>query len=199
MFQERRTLGAARLGAQLILFYLRWNIRNIFKNFYPNCKGLLPTFLFCFSFCMLPDSVQQPFDFCRKPCELMIGLLTKCRGQYPLCYLKCMSMCRHDDTLSKPKNCYLVESYDPGVVVVLESIFSFDLSILLNSLLEGYEEKALIVQGMKDPLSDSKAKLAMLKEHCAGHVIRELGAGHCPHDEQPEEVNFIIHECSASP
>ncbi|KAH9647541.1 photolyase/cryptochrome alpha/beta domain-containing protein [Citrus sinensis] len=48
--------------------------------------------------------------------------------------------------------------------------------------------------GIKDPISDSKSKVAMLKEHCAGIVIRELDAGHCPHDEKPEEVNSIISE-----
>ncbi|OMO85847.1 hypothetical protein CCACVL1_09967 [Corchorus capsularis] len=134
---ERRTSGAARLGAQLLLFYLRLNIRNIVKNFYP----------------------------------------TKTK--------------RADDWLI---NEMLRASYDPGVSVVLESIFSFDLSIPLNYLLEGCEEKVLIIQGMKDPLLDSKAKLAMLKEHCAGLAIRELDAGHCPHDEQPEKVNSIICE-----
>ncbi|XP_007038428.2 PREDICTED: uncharacterized protein LOC18605386 [Theobroma cacao] len=134
---ERGTSGAARLGAQLLLFYLKLNIRNIVKNFYP----------------------------------------TKTK--------------RADDWLI---NEMLRASYDPGVLVVLESIFSLDLSIPLNFLLQGYEEKVLIVQGMKDPLSDSKAKLAMLKEHCAGLVIRELDAGHCPHDEQPEKVNSIICE-----
>lgn len=30
---------------------------------------------------------------------------------------------------------------------------------------------------MKDPISDSKSKLAMLKEHCDGVVIKELDAG----------------------
>ncbi|KAK2975852.1 hypothetical protein RJ640_022869, partial [Escallonia rubra] len=91
------------------------------------------------------------------------------------------------------KNCYPV-SYDPGVVVVLESIFSFNLSLPLNYLLEGLEGKVLVIQGMKDPISDSKSKLAMLREQCKGVVIRELDAGHCPHDEQPEEVNSIIRE-----
>jgi hypothetical protein len=33
------------------------------------------------------------------------------------------------------------------------------------------------VQGMKDPITDSKSKVAMLKEHCPGVVIRELDAG----------------------
>ncbi|KAF9668248.1 hypothetical protein SADUNF_Sadunf15G0109300 [Salix dunnii] len=46
--------------------------------------------------------------------------------------------------------------------------------------------------GMKDPITDSKSKVAMLKKHCPGVVIRELDAGHCPHDEKPEEVNSLI-------
>ncbi|KAL6956414.1 hypothetical protein U1Q18_047021 [Sarracenia purpurea var. burkii] len=85
-------------------------------------------------------------------------------------------------------------SYDPGVVVVLESVFTLDLSIPLNYLLKGFESRVLIIQGMKDPLSDSKSKLAMLRDHCKGIVIRELDAGHCPHDELPEVVNSIIKE-----
>ncbi|KAJ6374768.1 hypothetical protein OIU78_030284 [Salix suchowensis] len=83
-------------------------------------------------------------------------------------------------------------SYDPGVLVVLESIFSFNLSLALNYLLEGFKGKVLIIQGMKDPITDSKSKVAMIKEHCPGVVIRELDSGHCPHDEKPEEVNSII-------
>ncbi|KAI9101397.1 hypothetical protein K1719_023879 [Acacia pycnantha] len=85
-------------------------------------------------------------------------------------------------------------SYDPGVPLVLESIFSFNLSIPLNYLLEDVKEKILIIQGMKDPLSDSSSKVAMLKEHCDGVIIRELNAGHCPQDEVPEQVNPIICE-----
>ncbi|PKI54488.1 hypothetical protein CRG98_025002 [Punica granatum] len=83
-------------------------------------------------------------------------------------------------------------SHDPGVSVVLESIFSFNLSIPLNYILQGLYERVLVIQGMKDPLSDSKTKLAMLREHCPGIMIRKLDAGHCPHDECPEEVNPIV-------
>ncbi|KAH9678290.1 photolyase/cryptochrome alpha/beta domain-containing protein [Citrus sinensis] len=118
---ERQASGPVRLGARLLLFYLRLNISNFVKQCYPT-------------------------------------------------------------------------SYDPGVLVVLESIFSFKLSLPLNYLLEGFKEKVLIIQGIKDPISDSKSKVAMFKEHCAGIVIRELDAGHCPHDEKPEEVNSIISE-----
>ncbi|CAK7337075.1 unnamed protein product [Dovyalis caffra] len=68
-------------------------------------------------------------------------------------------------------------SYDPGGLAVLESIFSFNLSLALNYLLEGFKEKVLVIQGMKDPITDSKSKVAMLKEHCPGVVIWQLDAG----------------------
>ncbi|KAM6582164.1 hypothetical protein CsatB_009166 [Cannabis sativa] len=111
------------------------------------------------------------------------------------------------------KNCYPIKtdrvddvlidemlraSYDPGVLVVLESIFSFNLSLPLNYLLKDFEERVLVIQGMKDPITDSKSKLAMLREHCDRVVIKELNAGHCPQDELPEEVNSIICEWIAS-
>ncbi|XP_025643047.1 pheophytinase, chloroplastic [Arachis hypogaea] len=85
-------------------------------------------------------------------------------------------------------------SYDPGSPVVVESIFSFNLSIPLNFLIEEFREKVLIIQGMKDPISDSSSRVATLKEHCDGLVIKELDAGHCPHDEVPEQVNDILYE-----
>ncbi|KAM1054419.1 hypothetical protein ACFX2I_001765 [Malus domestica] len=85
-------------------------------------------------------------------------------------------------------------SYDPGVAVVLESVFSFNLSIPLNYLLDEFKDKVMIIQGMRDPISDSKSTVATLKEHCAGFIVKELDAGHCPHDELPDEVNSIIRE-----
>ncbi|KAL5073565.1 hypothetical protein RYX36_012549 [Vicia faba] len=98
---------------------------------------------------------------------------------------------RADDWLI---NEMLRASYDPGVPVVLESIFSFNLSIPLNYLLEDVKEKVIIIQGMKDPISDSNATVAMLKEHCDSVIIKKIDAGHCPHDEVPELVNSIIYD-----
>ncbi|KAJ0749993.1 putative alpha/Beta hydrolase [Helianthus annuus] len=85
-------------------------------------------------------------------------------------------------------------SYDPGVLVVLESIFIFDPSIPLNYLLKEFKGKVLIIQGMKDPISDSKTKVTVVKKHFREIAIKELDAGHCPHDELPEKVNSIIRE-----
>ncbi|KAK1307054.1 Blue-light photoreceptor PHR2 [Acorus calamus] len=85
-------------------------------------------------------------------------------------------------------------SYDPGVLIVLESVFNFNLSIPLNYLFDAFGGRILVIQGTRDPLSNSKVRLSMLKEHCNGVVIKELNAGHCPHDELPEKVNSIIGE-----
>lgn len=92
------------------------------------------------------------------------------------------------------------------MIFVLESIFSFDLSLPLNYLLEDFEDKTLVIQvrsvitymvppkglyflipvsldrlpicqGMKDPLSDSKSTLAMFREHCRGVLVKEIDAG----------------------
>ncbi|KAK6132191.1 hypothetical protein DH2020_034074 [Rehmannia glutinosa] len=98
--KDRRSSGAARLGARLLLLYLRFNIRNILKNFYPTKTD------------------------------------------------------RADDRL-------------------------------INEMIRA---------GMKDPLSDSKSMLAMFREHLRGIAIKEIDAGHCPHDEVPNEVNSIIKE-----
>ncbi|KAK9147956.1 hypothetical protein Scep_006713 [Stephania cephalantha] len=85
-------------------------------------------------------------------------------------------------------------SYDPGALAVLESIFSFDLSIPLNFLFQSFGGKVLIIQGTKDPLSKSIPRLSMFREYCKGITIKELDAGHCPHDERPQEVNSFICE-----
>lgn len=98
---------------------------------------------------------------------------------------------RADDWLI---NEMLRASHDPGVVLVLESIFSFNLSIPLNYLFESFGGKVLIIQGMKDPIMSSESRLSMFKEHCKGAEVKELDAGHCPHDERPEEVNPLICE-----
>lgn len=98
---------------------------------------------------------------------------------------------RADDWLI---NEMLRASYDPGSPELLESIFSFNLSIPLNHLLSRLKEKVLIIQGMKDPIVNSTSKLTMFREHCPELIIKELDTGHCPHDECPEIVNPVICE-----
>ncbi|KAK3129616.1 hypothetical protein QOZ80_6BG0482390 [Eleusine coracana subsp. coracana] len=85
-------------------------------------------------------------------------------------------------------------SYDPGAVTVIESIFNFNLSIPLNFLFDSFGGRILVVQGMKDPLRKSDVFVTMLREHCRKVHIRELEAGHAPHDEVPDEVNSLLCE-----
>ncbi|KAG0491956.1 hypothetical protein HPP92_005354 [Vanilla planifolia] len=47
---------------------------------------------------------------------------------------------------------------------------------------------------MRDPLTNSKERLYTIREHCNFATIEELDAGHCPHDECPEEVNRLFSE-----
>lgn len=49
-------------------------------------------------------------------------------------------------------------------MVVLESLFTFDPSIPMNYVLKGFEEKIMIIQGMKDPISYSKTKVNLVKK-----------------------------------
>ncbi|TVU10157.1 hypothetical protein EJB05_43668 [Eragrostis curvula] len=88
----------------------------------------------------------------------------------------------------------LLESYDPGATKVIESIFNFNLSIPLNFLFDSFGGRILVIQGMKDPLIKSEAFVTMLREHCRKVCIRELEAGHAPHDEVPDEVNSLLCE-----
>jgi len=85
-------------------------------------------------------------------------------------------------------------SYDPGATAVIESIFNFNLSIPLNFLFDSFGGNILVIQGMKDPLIKSESFLSMLREHCSKVQIRELNAGHAPHDEVPDEVNSLLSE-----
>ncbi|KAI4989235.1 hypothetical protein ZWY2020_036552 [Hordeum vulgare] len=85
-------------------------------------------------------------------------------------------------------------SYDPGATTVIESIFNFNLSIPLNFLFDSFGGNILVIQGMKDPLVKSESFISMLREHCRKVQIRELNAGHAPHDEVPDEVNSLLSE-----
>ncbi|GJW20059.1 hypothetical protein Tco_0027495 [Tanacetum coccineum] len=84
--------------------------------------------------------------------------------------------CRADITKCADEGLLSEMSYDPGVLVVLESIFTFDPSIPLNYLFKGFENEVLIIQGMKDPIFDSKTKVSVVKKHFNEILIKELDA-----------------------
>lgn len=50
------------------------------------------------------------------------------------------------------------------------------------------------MQGVRDPLHNATKRAAVLRAYCANVTTRLLNAGHCPHDEVPDEVNALIHD-----
>jgi hypothetical protein len=65
------------------------------------------------------------------------------------------------------------------------------LNYLINQLWCG---PTAVVQGMLDPLNDARGRAQLLEQECPGLRVWAINAGHCPHDESPEEVNKALLE-----
>jgi pimeloyl-ACP methyl ester carboxylesterase len=77
---------------------------------------------------------------------------------------------------------------DPGALGVFRSVFYLPKPRALNYLLDEFGGPVMVLQGALDPLNDAKGRAAKLGELTKAKVVL-LNAGHCPHDEVPEEVN----------
>jgi hypothetical protein len=64
----------------------------------------------------------------------------------------------------------------------------------MNFYIDRYNGEVLVIQGVRDPLHNATKRAAVLQAYCANVTIRLLNAGHCPHDEVPDEVNALIHD-----
>ena len=101
-----------------------------------------------------------------------------------------------DDSLTKN---ILRDSNDPGAVNVLTSGAKLPTPITKNELMEGYGGRVLVATGMNDPLGGGQAAkrygmyLEVASEENGSLVRVPLEAGHCPHDEAPQEVAEAIH------
>ncbi|KAG0610929.1 hypothetical protein M758_7G102300 [Ceratodon purpureus] len=85
-------------------------------------------------------------------------------------------------------------SFDPGSTAVLESIFHLNRPLPLNFYIDRYNGEVLVIQGVRDPLHNATKRAAVLRAYCNNVTTRLLNAGHCPHDEVPDEVNALIHD-----
>ena len=68
------------------------------------------------------------------------------------------------------------------------------LNYLINDLFKG---KVLVLQGVLDPLNDATKRAEQIVAACPQAQLQMLQAGHCPHDEKPEEVNAGIAKFAA--
>ena len=81
-------------------------------------------------------------------------------------------------------------SSDPGALGVFRSVFYLPKPRALNYLVsERFGGPTLILQGAKDPLNDAVGRARQLAALCPNAKVVMLDAGHCPHDEVPEEWN----------
>lgn len=83
-------------------------------------------------------------------------------------------------------------SHDPGAAIVLESFYCLKNPFPINWFLDRYKGKVLVIQGTKDPLSNSTQRKKLFELYCTNAVVQFVDAGHCPHDEIPGEVNKLI-------
>ncbi|HEY9701270.1 MAG TPA: alpha/beta fold hydrolase [Allocoleopsis sp.] len=85
-------------------------------------------------------------------------------------------------------------SCDPGAEKVFASVFKSPSGEKVNELLEKLKSPLLMLWGEGDPWMNPTARGERFKKYYPTLIEYYLKAGHCPHDEIPEEVNKLIKE-----
>ncbi|CAD7701138.1 unnamed protein product [Ostreobium quekettii] len=101
---------------------------------------------------------------------------------------------------TNPQNVDAALEYDimragtaPNALSVLKSVFFLKPPPPLNYVVRDlYGGPVLVLQGVLDPLNDAGDRAAKLDSSCPNVEVKLLQAGHCPHDEVPDEVNDEI-------
>lgn len=81
-------------------------------------------------------------------------------------------------------------SSDPGALGgVFKAGAYLPRPVPLNYLVDALGKPTLVLQGALDPLNDAPGRARDLARCCPNVEVVMLQAGHCPHDEVPDEVN----------
>lgn len=83
-------------------------------------------------------------------------------------------------------------SCDPGAAQVFASVFSSPQGEKVDVLLEQLTCPLLMLWGEADPWMNPQKRSAQFRKHYPQLKEHYLQAGHCPHDEVPEQVNDLI-------
>ena len=83
-------------------------------------------------------------------------------------------------------------SCDKGAAQVFASVFSTPQGEKVDVLLEQLTCPLLLLWGEADPWIDAKQRSLRFRQHYPQLTEEFLQAGHCPHDEVPEQVNDLI-------
>lgn len=83
-------------------------------------------------------------------------------------------------------------SCDPGAPKVFASVFSTPQGKKVDELLTTMTCALMTIWGEGDPWMNSQARSAKFRQHYPTVTEHYLKAGHCPHDEVPDQVNTLI-------
>jgi len=85
-------------------------------------------------------------------------------------------------------------SCDPGAPAVFAAVFKSPRGEKNDVLLSQMQCPLLMLWGEGDPWMDARRRGALFRQHYPALTEHYLKAGHCPHDEVPEQVNALIKE-----
>ncbi|NJK48702.1 alpha/beta fold hydrolase [Candidatus Gracilibacteria bacterium] len=85
-------------------------------------------------------------------------------------------------------------SCDKGAVDVFASVFKTPQGEKVDILLQQITCPLLTIWGEGDPWMRSKERGAKFRQYAANLTEYYIQAGHCPHDEVPEQVNALIRD-----
>jgi pimeloyl-ACP methyl ester carboxylesterase len=83
-------------------------------------------------------------------------------------------------------------SCDAGAAQVFAAVFKTPQGESVDQLLVKLRSPLLLIWGEADPWMNSRARGAKFRQYYPGVEEHYLHAGHCPHDEVPEQVNQLI-------
>jgi pimeloyl-ACP methyl ester carboxylesterase len=88
---------------------------------------------------------------------------------------------------------------DPGAFGVFRTVFDIPRGRPLDQLFDRLRAPLLLLWGIRDPWINAPGRRSRFRQHVpAGTREVVLEAGHCPHDEVPEQVNRALLEWMAS-
>jgi pimeloyl-ACP methyl ester carboxylesterase len=84
-------------------------------------------------------------------------------------------------------------SLDPGAFGVFRTVFDIPRGEPLDALFAQLRSPLLLLWGIRDPWINAAGRRAQFQRHApAGTTEVVLEAGHCPHDEVPDQVNAAL-------
>jgi len=84
-------------------------------------------------------------------------------------------------------------SLDPGAFGVFRTVFDIPRGQPLDELFAQLSSPLLLLWGIRDPWINAAGRRARFREHAPAATTEVvLEAGHCPHDEVPEQVNAAL-------